>query len=112
MLAGAASVCGYQFSSPYLADKCGIHDTCGVGNLHGYPSLVGSTLSLFLIALDPQAEFLAYDLVPQMVRQFLGIVVTLVISIISGYGTGVMIKGSKDSITPSFLDKIWWHLEY
>ena len=112
MLSGAASVYGYQFSSPYLADKLGIHDTCGVGNLHGYPSVVGACLSIFFIALDPNATFLAYDLAPQMMRQLFGILVTLAISIVSGYGTGLFAKGLKDPDTPSFSDSVWWHLEY
>lgn len=112
MLSGAASVFGYQYSSPYLADKLGIHDTCGVGNLHGYPSVVGATLSIFFIALDPNATFLSYELGPQMIRQLLGILVTLAISIVSGYGTGMFVKGFKDPETPSFKDSVWWHLEY
>ena len=112
MLAGAASVLGYQYSSPYLADTCQIHDTCGVGNLHGYPSVVGATLSIAFIALDSEADFLAYDLYPQMLRQFLGIVVTLAMSILSGYGTGMLVKGCKGADTLSFVDKVWWHLEY
>lgn len=32
-LAGAASVYGYVYSSPYLESVYGIYDTCGVGNL-------------------------------------------------------------------------------
>lgn len=32
-LAGAASVYGYVYSSPYLESAYGIYDTCGVGNL-------------------------------------------------------------------------------
>lgn len=112
MLAGVASVCGYQYSSPFLAETYKIHDTCGVGNLHGYPSVVGATLSIFFIALDSKADFLSYDMGPQMVRQFLGIVVTLAVSILSGYGTGILVKGFKDPATASFVDKVWWHLEY
>ena len=112
MLAGAVSVYGYQYSSPYLADKCKIHDTCGVGNLHGYPSVVGATLSIFFIALDSQADFLSYDMVPQMMRQLVGIVVTLGVSILSGYGTGLLVKGLNDPETPNYVDKVWWHLEY
>jgi ammonium transporter Rh len=111
-LAGAASVYGYVYSTPYLESKYGIYDTCGVANLHGYPSLVGALLSIFFIALDPDAEFLTSELVPQMLRQFGGIIATLFISIASGYGTGVLASSLKDDSTPSFQDGVWWHLEY
>jgi ammonium transporter Rh len=111
-LAGTASVYGYVYSTPYLESKYGIYDTCGVANLHGYPSLVGALLSIFFLALDPDAEFLAHDMIPQMMRQLGGIVATLAISIASGYGTGVLASSLKDDSTPSFQDDVWWHLEY
>lgn len=111
-LAGTVSVYGYVYSTPYLESKYGIYDTCGVANLHGYPSLLGALLSIFFLALDPDAEFLTYEMIPQMLRQFGGIVATFAISIASGYGTGVLASSLKDDSTPSFQDGVWWHLEY
>jgi ammonium transporter Rh len=113
-LAGTASVLGYVYSSPMLESKFGIFDTCGVGNLHGYPSLVGALLSAAFIALDSEADFLRYSMGSQMLRQLGGILSTLVISIASGYGTGTFISVSKfkGEATPSFKDSVWWHLEY
>lgn len=112
MLSGAGSVYGYQFSSSFLAERYSIHDTCGVGNLHGYPSVIGALLSVAFVALDPTADFLAYDMVPQMIRQVGGIVSTLTIAILTGYGTGHAVKGMKDEATASFVDSVWWHLGY
>ncbi len=112
-LAGAASVCGYVYSSPYLESKFRIFDTCGVGNLHGYPSIVGGLLSIFLVAVDPDAEFLQFDVVPQMFRQLLGVVATVAVACVSGYTTGSLVKGYKDELgTASYSDSVWWHLEY
>jgi ammonium transporter Rh len=111
-LAGTSSVYGYVYSTPYLESKYGIFDTCGVANLHGYPSVVGALLSIFFIALDPDAEFLTSEVIPQMLRQLGGIIATLIISIASGYGTGVLASSLKDDLTPSFQDEVWWHLEY
>lgn len=112
MLAGAASVYGYVYSSPYLESKFGICDTCGVGNLHGYPSLIGGLLSIAFVALDSDADFLEYSVIPQMCRQFAGVIATLLVSVAGGYGTGVFASSFKDDTTHSFLDSVWWHLEY
>ena len=109
--AGAASVYGYMYSTPFLQRK-GIHDTCGVANLHGYPSVVGALLSAAYIALDPNAEFLQNGMGVQMLCQLGGIVATLLVSIVSGYGTGLVAYSFKDDSTPSFMDNVWWHLEY
>lgn len=111
-LAGAASVYGYKFSTPFLESKFGIYDTCGVGNLHGYPSVVGALLSIGFIALDPAAEFLTQAMLPQMGSQFCGIAATLLVSMASGYGTGALVSTLKDETTLSYMDSEWWHLEY
>lgn len=112
-LAGAASVYGYVYSSPYLESKFGIFDTCGVGNLHGYPSLVGGLLSVVLVAVDSEADFLVHDKMSQMARQFVGVLATLAVASVSGYCTGYFVKGYKDEkVTASYSDAVWWHLEY
>ena len=56
VLAGTAIVYGYVYSSPMLESKFDIFDTCDVGNLYGYPSLVGALLSVASIALDSEAD--------------------------------------------------------
>jgi hypothetical protein len=84
-----------------------------VGNLHGYPSIVGALLSIVMVTMDSDAEFLRYGgSSAQMMAQLGGILSTLLISILSGYGTGVLIAPVKDAVTLSFKDAIWWHLEY
>ena len=113
MAAGTASVYGYVYSSRYLESKYGILDTCGVGNLHGYPSVVGGLLSIFFVAMDSEAEFLQFGMASQMFRQLLGVLATLAVSSVSGYYTGIFVKGFKDEAgTPNYSDGVWWHLEY
>jgi ammonium transporter Rh len=41
MVGGGCSVFGYVFLQDWLEEKIGLHDTCGVLNLHGIPGVIG-----------------------------------------------------------------------
>mmetsp|Transcript_20145 Transcript_20145/g.49957 ORF Transcript_20145/g.49957 Transcript_20145/m.49957 type:complete len:328 (-) Transcript_20145:2319-3302(-) len=111
-LAGAVSVGGYVYSSPFLEQHLGIADTCGVGNLHGYPSVVGALLSVAFVALHSGAPFLKFGVVSLMARQLAAIFATLVVSVASGYLTGKLAAAVQEKGVPSYEDCAWWHLEY
>jgi len=40
-VAGTVSSLGFMFLQPYLLKKIGLHDTCGIHNLHGMPGIIG-----------------------------------------------------------------------
>lgn len=49
LLAGSVSTAGFYKLTKILDDKLGIHDTCGVHNLHGIPGLLGGIISGIII---------------------------------------------------------------
>ncbi|KAL3902553.1 MAG: hypothetical protein SGILL_010785 [Bacillariaceae sp.] len=112
VLAGIVSVYGYVYSTPFLETK-GIYDTCGVGNLHGLPSLLGGIGSIAFVLIDPGAEFLASGPLVQIFRQLGAVAATLAIAILSGYFTGkVMKKSAAMAEKDEYEDAVWWEGEY
>jgi ammonium transporter Rh len=54
ILAGILSTCGYAYLTPLLQRKIGLHDTCGIHNLHGMPGIMGAiTSAVFMAAATP-----------------------------------------------------------
>ena len=85
-VAGAVSTLGFCRVQDLLATKLGLHDTCGIHNLHGMPSLVGGLASALCGAV------LSSPLAGAPLIQLAGIVVTLVAAISSGALTGYAMK--------------------
>ncbi|XP_076438384.1 ammonium transporter Rh type B-like [Babylonia areolata] len=50
-LAGALSVIGYRYITPFLASRLKVHDTCGVNNLHGLPAILAALAGAVASAL-------------------------------------------------------------
>jgi len=110
LAAGIVSVLGYFYSSPFLEEKFGIFDTCGVGNLHGYPSVLGGLLSIFLVLVDSDADFLNYGVGTQSLMQLLAVVFTLLVAIVTGYVSGKLITSPllDNAVAEDYEDAVWW----
>jgi ammonium transporter Rh len=42
--AGICSALGFAYLNKFLQRKTGLHDTCGVHNLHGIPGIIGGCI--------------------------------------------------------------------
>ena len=54
-VASVVSCLGYKVLTGRVMEKLGIHDTCGVNNLHGVPGIMAAVLSI-LVTLAASAE--------------------------------------------------------
>jgi len=114
LVAGTISVLGYHYSSPHLESTLGLYDTCGVGNLHGYPSIVGGLASILFVAMAP-ADFLNYQYGTQSIHQLIAVVATLVIAKITGFISGKIVLNkpgehvlNKPEEHADYDDNVWW----
>jgi len=119
-LAGTVSVYGYVYSSPALESALSLYDTCGVGNLHGYPSVLGALVSIGLVGLHSDEPFLSSSGSSQsssmMMAQLLAILGTLTVSIVGGLVSGFIImmmdpyKMKEEE--EEYEDGVWWEGPY
>ena len=56
-IAGFVSVVGFVYVQPWLEARLGLHDTCGVNNLHGMPSIIGGVASIIAAAVATDTHY-------------------------------------------------------
>jgi len=109
-LAGFVSVFGYTKVQPYLANQWGLHDTCGVNNLHGMPSLIGAITVIIALASKPDSE--EHENFP-INKQGAFLVCTLVFAIIGGGITGLIVRGVTGPNTSQYYqDAVDWEVPH
>ena len=122
--AGVLSSWGIVKVGPFISDKFGLHDTCGVHSLHGMPGVYGALVGVIAAAVMEKA--LGRDVLEsqfaetaeptlrtaghQAAFQLAALCCTLLISILTGAFTG-WICSWKCFNPPSnlFLDREAWH---
>jgi ammonium transporter Rh len=123
-LAGVVSTLGYKYASPFL-EKHGIGDECGVFNLHGMPSILGAVAGIIAVAVQDKysAEQLAviygiddpdtFNSSDQALMQLLYFGVTMAVSVVTGYLTGLVVVNCKLRVAKDdeqFNDAEYWHV--
>jgi len=108
------SVCGYHFLTPFLFRTIGLHDTCGINNLHGMPGIIGAILGI-LATIDSSVQLTESELsnkTNQPAIQLAALGITLAIGIIGGAITGGIMKLAEFILTyfkeDLFNDRIFW----
>mmetsp|Transcript_19666 Transcript_19666/g.18742 ORF Transcript_19666/g.18742 Transcript_19666/m.18742 type:complete len:220 (+) Transcript_19666:859-1518(+) len=103
---GAISALGYTSIGPFLKDKIGLHDTCGVNNLHGIPGIIGGTIAAIAANQGVVRTFGArYDDIygeivlerspaEQAGMQIAGVFVSLGMALLTGALTGLLTSRS------------------
>jgi ammonium transporter Rh len=118
------STYGYHNIQPYLEEKFGLHDTCGVHNLHAMPSVLGALASV-IVAANRSRWFRSNENVygsdnwdSQWWRQLVSIFVCVAFAIVSGLLTDKLLSffspTSMDHTNEDiheFHDSLWWDLE-
>lgn len=111
--AGFASTVGFSRLQSIL-DRWGLHDTCGVNNLHGIPSLIGGTASVILIAYKGKRGHDVHDVITeydQWTDQWAAITMTLALAISSGLVVGyILYLLHPNSATIFYADAPYWEV--
>ena len=116
-VAGCCSSLGYAYVQPYLEEKFNLHDSCGINNLHGIPSVIGSLASIVLVAIKGPLSHDYPDVLPykdgQVGEQCVAVFLTFGFAIASGLLTGKLLYALRTvpSEALCFEDKVYWEVE-
>lgn len=111
MLIGAGSaiisVGGFNLVQPFLHEKLGLHDSCGVNNLHGMPAIFGSICVSIAVATQSSSTSDAFRSY-QWARQLAGAGATLTVALATGATTGAILKFCCPRPRSPFRDATYW----
>lgn len=99
-VAAIVSVLGYAYIQPALEKAIGLHDTCGIHNLHGMPGVLGAIFSAIFTALATREVYVdSFDKLilngtanSQAAHQLLSLLISLAIALGSGAVTGLVMS--------------------
>lgn len=117
--AGMVSTLGYNSVQPWLEARLGLHDTCGIHNLHAMPSVVGALASVILAGYkdnngNRDSTIYVYSVADTGVMwwsQFVAIFVCIAFAVSTGAITGLILKlvqPAENDSWKEFHDDQWW----
>jgi ammonium transporter Rh len=119
IFAGLVSTAGYNILQPWLEINLGLHDTCGIHNLHAMPSVIGAFASVILAGYKGD-DYRHHDSAiygqnsdSQWWRQLVGIVLCITFAITAGLTVGWLLRkitsNEEGGVTP-FHDSSYWEV--
>jgi len=115
LLAGSISCVGFNWIQPYLENHFDLHDSCGIHNLHGMPSVFGGLVSVLVAMRQSSDQYDPLYAADQWSYQLQALLFTLATAIVTGAATGVVVKtiesaDIQDNRAAKFLDSVWWEV--
>lgn len=116
--ASLVSTFGYNVIQPLLEEKFGLHDTCGIHNLHAMPSVIGALASVILAGYKfsdnkrHDMDIYGDTYAGQWWRQLVGIFLCISCAVVTGSFVGRLLVylQSKTEEEDSFSDARWWEV--
>jgi len=119
--AGLVSTFGFNYIQPWLEEHIGLHDTCGVHNLHAMPSVIGAIASVIIAGFEQSgdrntsAEVFGEYKNQQWWRQWVSILFCIGFAISTGLLTGYLMKvlgGTEEEKTQlkEYHDQPYWEV--
>ena len=115
--AGLVSAFGYNVLQPMLEENLGLHDTCGVHNLHAMPSVIGALASVIVagyegtMGIRHDTDIYGVNIKTQWAYQLAGILLCISFAISTGLITGKLLKflgpAEDDEVKEVHDDQYW-----
>lgn len=127
-ICGIVSTLGFKYLSPFLSSHLGLHDTCGIHNLHGMPGIIGGIVGAVTAAVATAGVYTEEGLIAmfrfegnwagrtpsvQGGYQAAGIFVSLAFAFVGGSIVGVILKlpiWGDPSDENCFEDAVYWEV--
>jgi ammonium transporter Rh len=110
VVAGALCIVGFRLLSGFLESALNLHDSAGVHNLHGLPSLFGAVVAVILCKFATPPDAQNFQISEYSWRsQLIAIAVTLGISLGGGGVAGAVMRLLPQPIEASFNDAQWFN---
>jgi len=120
---GVVSSLGYLYLTPWLAKNLGLHDTCGVHNLHGMPGAIGGIIGTIVAgSVDPKRYGDSLLIIFPALKnrsfgeqagfQFAALLLVIGVGVITGSLTGLLLNSKCFEQVPNpFSDHGMWLTE-